>query len=224
MSDQPSIEPQCDASDDSTLANARPDLVPELWPCPKPDNLPSITNAPPSYHITYHFTSKVGPRFYANSHLRAPDHSAYRAMQSPQAAFSSQFPPIPALPPGSPPLRTLTLNRASIFNILPNNDSPEPSKESSESVLPTLDSSQGSIPGSQPTFGNKFASASLAALVDSLDASNPYGQKFHHDSPYDLGNRKGKGPERGFSSWKPGQPASVTEVSHKCIQGKKRDS
>jgi len=175
------------------------DLTPDPWPCPKPDSLPSITNAPPSYHIAYTLTNRVGPRYYRNLHLRPQDHAALRALHNPEA-FSTQFPPIPALPPGSPPLRTVTLSRPSLGNWEQSSSLSKYSED--DPTSPGPGSSSGSVVGSGTSTTTKFASASLAALVDSMDVSNPYGTKFRHDSPYDLGNRKGKTPDRGSSPWK----------------------
>jgi hypothetical protein len=110
------------------------------------------------------------------------------------SAFSSAFPPLAALPLGSPPLRTLTLS--GLYSPL------QPSNSSAESVLSTPDSSQSTFFAAgnaiDHTRSKVVASSPIITSdhIDQLDGSNPWGQQFHHDSPYDLGKKKNKTAER----------------------------
>ncbi|KAF8488521.1 hypothetical protein JB92DRAFT_1424008 [Gautieria morchelliformis] len=179
------------------------DLVPSPWSYEPPEHVTSRIAPPSTYRTYYKIHNPVGPRFYRNHHLRPLNHSTFAAASRPASAFSSAFPPLAALPPGSPPPRGLGLGRAQLHphNNPPQFPSPHTSFSSSESVLPTPESSENAFPGpggetSRKNNNDVVNGTVVADPVDQLDGSNPYGQRFHHDSPYDLG-KKGKGNEQG---------------------------
>lgn len=223
----PPVEHVYDASDDSrSLSDLRADsLVPPLWSYDPSEEDPSRIAPPSSYRSFYKIHNPVGPRYYRNQHLRPSfNNPALSAALRPASAFSSAFPPLSALPPGSPPLHGLGFGHTQLN---PRNYSPQPSSSnirfsSSESVLPTPDSTQPPYLGQSGEIQRKnnaivngpvVNGAAGSDPVDQLDGSDPYGQKFHHDSPYDLG-KKGKGNEKGSrnGTWAPGS-SSVTDVS-----------
>ncbi|GJJ09783.1 hypothetical protein Clacol_004007 [Clathrus columnatus] len=187
-------------------------MIPPPWPCEdRPENCPSITSVP-SYKTKtfYRLHAPAGPPYYINHHLRPPNSSALVAARSPASAFSNSFPPLAALPPGSPPLRTITLS----LRAPPDQQHPplQASQSSPDNVSLTAYSSTnigfaGASDVSYYNRDNHSAVGNFPADIDHLDVSNPWGQKFHHDSPYDLGQKKGKKPIR------PGAPLNSTSVT-----------
>lgn len=207
---------QQDATDDghsSMVESRNGDLVPPLWSYEPQEHVNSHIAPPSSYRTYYKIHNPVGPRFYRNHHLRPLNNSAVSAALRPSSAFSSAFPPLSALPPASPPPRGLGLGHAHLHphNHPPQFPSPDTSFSSSESALPTPDSSQPAFGGETSLPKSVVNGTVVSDPVDQLDGSNPYGQKFHHDSPYDLG-KKGKGSDQTSRNGARTVGSSVTEV------------
>lgn len=217
----PLVDHAYDASNDrrSSVSDMREDsLVPPPWSYDPSEEVTSRIAPPSSYRTFYKIHNPVGPRYYRNHHLRPSINLALSAALRPASAFSSAFPPLSALPPASPPPRGLGLGHTQLHphNNPPQFLSPNTSFSSSESVLPTPDSTQATILGqggeAQRKNNNVVNGTVVSDPVDQLDGSNPYGQKFHHDSPYDLG-KKGKGNEQGSRNGiRAAGSSSVTDV------------
>ncbi|TRM65925.1 hypothetical protein BD626DRAFT_566567 [Schizophyllum amplum] len=123
----------------------------------------------PGQVVKYSIHNPVGPRWYRNLHLKPP--SVARAR--PSSFFSPSF----------PPMASASVQERSEDSVGPLSRSP------SNSPLPTPSSSQVRI---APEANGKPRSrkTSLTAAhdtVDLLDASDPYGMNWHHQSPYDAG-------------------------------------
>ena len=103
----------------------------------------------------YPIHNPVGPRFYRNVHLLPPTR--------PASVFSPSFPPMSTDP-------TSTTS---------------PSRTPSGSPLPTPSSSQTRIPDPSGKLRTRKLSNTTPDNVDLLDASDPYGTNWHHESPYD---------------------------------------
>jgi hypothetical protein len=146
-------------SSDATLSNLNRSIIPE-----------SLKELPSWYHTEgelaaastrqfrgrYPIHNPVGPRFYRNVHL-LPSKS-----KRPASVFSPSFPPMSTEPSTTPSL----------------------SRTPSGTPLPTPSSSETRIP--DPTGKGRTRKISNAAdNVDLLDASDPYGTNWHHESPYD---------------------------------------
>ena len=103
----------------------------------------------------YPIHNPVGPRFYRNVHLLPPSR--------PASVFSPSFPPMSAEPtmPASP------------------------TRTPSGTPLPTPSSSQTRIPDPSGKVRTRKLSNTAPDNVDLLDASDPYGTNWHHESPYD---------------------------------------
>ena len=190
-----------------------PSLIPPRWSYHPPDRTHAIITPPTSYRMSYQIHNPVGPRYYRNHHLHLLNLSAATAAQYPPSAFSSAFPPLAALPTGSP-VHGLGLGHTHLHphNQQPQFPTPETSCSSSESVLPTPDSSSGQghdFPRQRKTSASGTA---VADPVDLMDGSDPWGQKFHHDSPYDLGQR-GKNEQGLVNGTWAGNSSPVVDVS-----------
>ncbi|KAF8215966.1 hypothetical protein K438DRAFT_1954652 [Mycena galopus ATCC 62051] len=124
-----------------------------------PDRLPEL----PSWYrensnsARYPIHNPVGPRWYQNHHLVPP---ANNRPSRPPSVFSPSFPPIASS--GDP--------------------APTPTRSGSNSPLPTPNSSQTDV---QPR--SRKTSQTARDNVDLLDASDPWGAPWHHESPYDVG-------------------------------------
>ena len=103
----------------------------------------------------YPIHNPVGPRFYKNVHLLPPNR--------PASIFSPSFPPM-STEPTSPA---------------------SPSRTPSGTPLPTPSSSQTRIPDPSGKVRIRKLSNTTPDNVDLLDASDPYGTNWHHESPYD---------------------------------------
>ncbi|KAL1749008.1 hypothetical protein HDZ31DRAFT_28618 [Schizophyllum fasciatum] len=145
-------------------ASIIPDVLPEL-----PDWF--TTNhwvIYPGQVIKYTIHNPVGPRWYRNLHLKPP--SVTRAR--PSSFFSPSF----------PPMATASVQERS-------EDSAALSRSPSNSPLPTPSSSQVRIAADANAKPRSRKTSLTAAhdTVDLLDASDPYGMNWHHQSPYDAG-------------------------------------
>ena len=121
-----------------------------------------------TFRIKYPLHNPNGPRRYKNHHLLPPA-SANR----PPSLFSTSFPPM----------------AASVHSIQdPSQDStrpPGPSRSPSSTPLPTPSSSQVRIP--DPSVKPRSRKTSQDN-VDLMDISDPWGTRWHHESPYDAGS------------------------------------
>ena len=103
----------------------------------------------------YPIHNPVGPRFYRNVHLLPPNR--------PASVFSPSFPPM-----STEPVSTTT-----------------PSRTPSGTPLPTPSSSETRIPDPSGKGRTRKISNAAPDTVDLLDASDPHGTNWHHESPYD---------------------------------------
>lgn len=103
----------------------------------------------------YPIHNPVGPRFYKNVHLLPPNR--------PASVFSPSFPPM-----STEPDSTAT-----------------PSRPPSGTPLPTPSSSETRIPDPSGKGRTRKISNAAPDNVDLLDASDPHGTNWHHESPYD---------------------------------------
>jgi hypothetical protein len=103
----------------------------------------------------YPIHNPVGPRFYRNVHLLPPNR--------PASVFSPSFPPM-----STDPVSTTT-----------------PSRTPSGTPLPTPSSSETRIPDPSGKGRTRKISNAAPDTVDLLDASDPHGTNWHHESPYD---------------------------------------
>ncbi|KAI9509516.1 hypothetical protein F5148DRAFT_1186936 [Russula earlei] len=103
----------------------------------------------------YPIHNPVGPHFYRNVHLLPPNR--------PSSVFSPSFPPMSTEPA----------------------QSTSPSRTPSSTPLPTPSSSQTRIPDPSGKGRTRKLSNTTPDNVDLLDASDPHGTNWHHQSPYD---------------------------------------
>ncbi|KAI0308299.1 hypothetical protein B0F90DRAFT_1681739, partial [Multifurca ochricompacta] len=107
------------------------------------------------FRARYPIHNPVGPRFYRNVHLLPPNR--------PASVFSPSFPPMSTEPASAP----------------------SPSHTPSGSPLPTPNSSQTRILDPSGKVRTRKISNTAHDNVDLLDASDPHGTNWHHQSPYD---------------------------------------
>lgn len=107
----------------------------------------------------------VGPRFYRNFHLIPP--SARPGANRPPSVFSPSFPAMSAA--------TLQERSEDSTRI-------SPARTPSESPMPTPNSSQTRVGEGKPRTRRPSQDN-----VDMMDVSDPWGQAWHHESPYDVG-------------------------------------
>lgn len=111
-----------------------------------------------SFRSRYPMHNPAGPRWYQNIHLLPPQ-------EKDSSQFSASFPPIPTAAERSQESTRL--------------------RTPSASPLPTPNSSQLRIV--DPTGRVRTRKISQTDNVDMLDGTDPWGQQWHHDSPYDIG-------------------------------------
>ncbi|KAF8273995.1 hypothetical protein EI94DRAFT_1794648 [Lactarius quietus] len=109
------------------------------------------------FRARYPIHNPVGPHFYKNVHLLPPNR--------PSSVFSPSFPPMSTEPTSVP--------------IIP------PSHSPSGSPVPTPSSSQTRIVDPAGKVRTRKLSNTAHDNVDLLDASDPHGTNWHHESPYD---------------------------------------
>ncbi|KAH8992504.1 hypothetical protein EDB92DRAFT_579276 [Lactarius akahatsu] len=110
------------------------------------------------FRARYPIHNPVGPRVYRNVHLLPPTR--------PSSVFSPSFPPMSTEPASAPPVAV-------------------PSQSPSGSPIPTPNSSQTRIIDPSGKVRTRKISNTAHDNVDLLDASDPYGTNWHHQSPYD---------------------------------------
>lgn len=154
--------------DFSTLVSRSiiPDPLGELPAWFKKENDMAAANTS-SYKIKYSLHNPTGPKWYKNYHLIPP--AQLNPGNRPPSVFSPSFPPMAS-----------TLNDRSEDSIR----LPGPSRTPSGTSLQTPSSSQIRIPesGGKPRSRKKSQDN-----ADLLDASDPWGTHWHHQSPYDTG-------------------------------------
>ncbi|KAH9937225.1 uncharacterized protein B0H18DRAFT_950154 [Fomitopsis serialis] len=135
-----------------------PDALAELPPWFKTDTEAWNVASLISFRSRYPMHNPAGPRWYQNVHLLAPT-------ENQTSQFSASFPPIPTAAERSQESTRL--------------------RTPSASPLPTPNSSQLRIV--DPTGRVRTRKISQTDNVDMLDGTDPWGQQWHHDSPYDIG-------------------------------------
>jgi len=111
----------------------------------------------------------TGPRWYKNHHILPPQ---TKSDQRTPSIFSPSFPPMAA--------SLHTHSQDSTW-------APGPSRTPSGSPLPTPDSSQTRISDPQVKVRSRKTSQTAHDEVDLMDGTDPWGQQWHHQSPYDVG-------------------------------------
>ncbi|KAH9035060.1 hypothetical protein EDB84DRAFT_1593940 [Lactarius hengduanensis] len=111
------------------------------------------------FRARYPIHNPVGPRVYRNVHLLPPTR--------PSSIFSPSFPPMSTEPASAAPPVAV------------------PSQSPSGSPIPTPNSSQTRILDPSGKVRTRKISNTAHDNVDLLDASDPYGTNWHHQSPYD---------------------------------------
>lgn len=122
----------------------------------------------PTFKVNYPLHNPMGPRWYKNHHLIPP--SQKRPSMRPPTFFSPSFPPMHT---SSSPDHVM-------------DDSSGPSKTPADSPLPTPTSSQTRVADGGKARSRK-TSQTTPDNVDLLDLTDPWGQNWHHQSPYDWG-------------------------------------
>lgn len=122
-----------------------------------------------SFRIKYPLHNPVGPKWYKNHHLIPP--ALLNPSNRPPSVFSPSFPPM------APSLQ----DRSQESSRLPG----PPSRTPSATTLPTPSSSQVRIP---ELAGKPRSRKTSQDNADLLDASDPWGRNWHHQSPYDTGS------------------------------------
>ena len=162
--DQPSTETlyapgplSREPSSDIPLSSPNRSIIPE-----------SLKELPSWYHTEGEFAAATTRQFRGRYPIHNPvGPTFYKNVhllpsKRPASVFSPSFPPMSAEP----------------------SSTPTPSRTPSGTPLPTPSSSQTGIP--DPTGKGRTRKISNAAdNVDLLDASDPYGTNWHHESPYD---------------------------------------
>ncbi|KAG1749793.1 uncharacterized protein EDB91DRAFT_1109709 [Suillus paluster] len=120
-----------------------------------------------SYRIKYPLHNPLGPKWYKNYHLIPP--AQLNPGNRPPSVFSPSFPPMAS-----------SLNDRSEDSIR----LPGPSRSPSGTSLQTPSSSQIRI---QESGGKPRSRKTSQDNADLLDASDPWGTHWHHQSPYDTG-------------------------------------
>ncbi|KAJ7786563.1 hypothetical protein B0H16DRAFT_1876559 [Mycena metata] len=136
-----------------------PDRMKEL-PSWYRDNTPAMR---------YAMHNPVGPKWYRNHHLIPPANA--RSLGRPPSVFSPSFPPMPSAGSG--------IDRSEESSRMPNL-----SRSSSNSPAPTPSSSQTQV---EHVPRSRKNSQTAHDNVDLLDGSDPWGNPWHHESPYDVG-------------------------------------
>ncbi|KAH9836996.1 uncharacterized protein C8Q71DRAFT_707353 [Rhodofomes roseus] len=135
-----------------------PDPLAELPPWFKTDTEAWNVASLISFRSRYPMHNTAGPRWYQNVHLLPPP-------EKDSSQFSTSFPPIPTAAERSQESTRL--------------------RTPSASPLPTPNSSQLRIV--DPIGRVRTRKISQTDNVDALDGTDPWGQQWHHDSPYDIG-------------------------------------
>ncbi|KAF8140442.1 hypothetical protein EV363DRAFT_349129 [Boletus edulis] len=170
--------PSMDPSDDndgarSSQENATPsrsiipDPLGELPAWFKKENEMAAANIS-TFRIKYALHDPNGPRWYKNHHLLPPPN-----VNRPPSHFSSSFPPMAA--------SVHSLHDRSEDLTRP----PAPSRSPSGTPLPTPSTSQVRIP--DPSVKPRSRKTSQDN-IDLMDVSDPWGTRWHHESPYDAGS------------------------------------
>lgn len=144
-------------------------IIPEPLPKYTDELLRQIPGVLPPVRTNYPINSPKGPKYYKNHHLIEP-----QTRMPTSSTFSPSFP-------------AMTNNGAIVMDSL---RIPGSSRSRSNSPLPSPNASQTRLGDglTQIAPGTRSRKVSQTAHdnVDMLDASDPWGQNWHHHSPYDV--------------------------------------
>ncbi|KAI5121136.1 hypothetical protein M0805_007134 [Coniferiporia weirii] len=154
------------------LRPADASIVPDFLPVQPIQDIPDV--AALAFRSKYNVHNPVGPRWYKNHHLIGP-----QTRFPLSSTFSPAFPPIPA---------SAAAGSSADVGLMPG-----PSRTPSGSPLPTPNASQ-TVLGDGPVRSRKV-SQTAHDNVDMLDATDPYGTNWHHQSPYDVGGLNAPPPQ-----------------------------
>lgn len=145
-----------------------PDVSPEgaAW---QTQELESAALSVIQFRARHPIHNPLGPRWYKNHHILPPK---AKGDNRPPSLFSSSFPPMAA--------SLHTQSQDSTWG-------PGPSRTPSGSPLPTPSSSQTRITDPQVKVRSRKTSQTAHDEVDLMDVTDPWGQQWHHQSPYDVG-------------------------------------
>ncbi|KAH8835847.1 hypothetical protein DL96DRAFT_1575813 [Flagelloscypha sp. PMI_526] len=146
--------------------------------------------APVSLNVRYNIHNPIGPRWYRNHHLLAP-HEA-RPDARPSSYFSPDFPPMASS-------SSVRLDEPRVSSRRP------PSVQSPASSQVRVAEKPRTRKTSQNTPDN----------VDFLDGSDPWGQNFHHTSPYDVSSPADAAPDPNVTSQTRSRVSSVATANQK---------
>jgi len=122
----------------------------------------------PTLKARYKLHNPLGPRWYKNHHLIPP--SRLKPSMRPPTFFSPSFPPMgTASSPGY------------------HDEGDGLSRTPSHSPLPTPDSSQTRVQDGIKPRSRKTSQTTPPDAVDLMDLTDPWGQNWHHQSPYEFG-------------------------------------
>jgi hypothetical protein len=153
---------------DDSAPSVIPDVSPEgaSW---QTQELELATLSVIQFRARHPIHNPVGPRWYKNHHISPPQ---AKGDHRPPSMFSSSFPPMAA--------SFHTQSQDSTW-------APGPSRTPSGSPLPTPSSSQTRINDPQVKVRSRKTSQTAHDEVDLMDGTDPWGQQWHHQSPYDVG-------------------------------------
>jgi hypothetical protein len=150
------------------------DSAPSIIPEPSPEGaawetqeLEWATLSLIQFRARHPIHNPVGPRWYKNHHILPP---RAKVDQRPPSIFSPSFPPM-----------------AASLHTHSQDSTREPNRTSSGSLLPTPSSSQTRVNDPQAKVRSRKTSQTAHDEVDLMDGTDPWGQQWHHQSPYDVG-------------------------------------
>ena len=152
--------------------DSAPSIIPEVSPegaSWQTQELEWATLSLIQFRARHPIHNPVGPRWYKNHHILPPK---AKGETRPPSLFSPSFPPMAA--------SLHTQSQDSTW-------APDPSRTPSGSPLPTPSSSQTRINDPQAKARSRKTSQTAHDEVDLMDGTDPWGQQWHHQSPYDVG-------------------------------------
>lgn len=142
----------------------------------------------PMIRAHYKLHNPLGPRWYKNHHLIPPSHA--KPSMRPPTFFSPSFPPI-----ATSASREREREREEYLEEQQqqhDNAGEGPSRRTSASPLPTPSSSQVRVQEGPSVGGtnrprSRKGSQTAPDAIDLMDVTDPWGQNWHHQSPYEFG-------------------------------------